>query len=288
MRTQIKTMVECLIPIGIKQYLKKKIDLMLIKSLEKAINEQGLMNLVVKLEEIVPDIKNQYSDFLVNTLYLKKKVRGLHAFQISLINEAIKDIENPVIVDIGDSSGTHLQYITGLHSKDKNIKCLSVNLDAKAIERIRIKGLEAVHSRAEDLQSYDINTDIFLCFEVLEHLMNPCLFLHELSLKTNAKYLIITVPYLKRSRVGLHHIRNNNKEYVSAEKTHLFEFSPQDWKLIIGHAGWSIITEIVYLQYPKKDFLYITKPLWKKFDFEGFYGLILKRENSWSSRYLDW
>lgn len=281
-------MIKKLIPISMKTQLRKLLDLIYLKSLESAINEQNFKELFLKLEQVVPDISNQYSSFAVNTPYLKTKVRGLHAFQISLVSKAIEDIENLVIVDIGDSAGTHLQYIYGLNSNNKNIKCYSVNLDEKAVERIKGKGLEAIHARAEDLKSYDVKADIFLCFEILEHLISPCQFLYELSFKTNAKYLIVTVPYLKDSRVGLHHIRSGRKDSVNAENTHIFEFSPGDWKLIVKHSGWNIVKEKIYLQYPKWGFYRLTKYLWRKYDFEGFYGLILKRDISWSSRYLDW
>ena len=106
---------------------------------------------------------------------------------------------------------------------------------------IRKKGLSAVHTKAEDLQNYNIKADIFLCFEILEHLMNPCYFLHELSTKTNAEFLVITVPYLKNSRIGLHHVRGNRKETVNAENTHIFELCPTDWKLLVQHSGWKIL-----------------------------------------------
>lgn len=272
----------------IKPYLKEILEFVLIKSLKKATSEQGLKNLLLKLEQIVPDISNQYSTFKINTPYLKTKTRGLHAFQISLINKAMETIKNPVIVDIGDSAGTHLQYIIGLYSNSKNIKCLSVNCDMKAVQRIREKKLNAMCARAEDIQHYNENVDIFLCFETLEHLMNPCVFLHELSTKTNAKFLIVTVPYIRNSRVCLRHISNNNKEYVNAENTHIFELNPGDWKLIAKHSGWDIAEERIYLQYPKKSIFRISKSFWKKYDFEGFYGMILTRDDTWSSRYMDW
>ena len=142
--------------------------------------------------------------------------------------------------------------------------------------------------RAEELHKHNIFADIFLCFEVLEHMMNPCRFLYDLSSKTNVKYMIVTVPYLKNSRVGLKHIRRNRKEIVYAENTHIFELSPGDWKLITKHAGWEIVMKKIYFQYPKKSFFRLTKCLWRNFDFEGFYGMILKRDNSWSSLYMDW
>lgn len=260
----------------------------MLRSLRKAASEQGLNEFAVELERIVPDISRQYSTFILDTPYLKTKARMMHAFQISLLNKIIGEFKNPVIVDIGDSAGTHLQYLIGLYSKDKQINCLSINIAADAVEKIKTKGLAAIQARAEDLHEYKMNTDIFLCFEVLEHLMDPCRFLHQLSSKTDAKYLIITMPYLRSSRVGLKHIRNAWDEHVCAENTHFFELEPEDWKLLLRHSGWDIVEEKVYLQYPKRSFLKVTRPLWKKFDYEGFYGAVLKRDKRYSSKYKDW
>jgi hypothetical protein len=277
-----------LLPENVKPYLKKSLQALLTKSLKSAAREQNLEKLITKLTRIVPDISEQYSTSKLESIYLKTKVRNQHAFQLALINEIIGDFDKPVIVDIGDSAGTHLQYIIGLFSESKTIRTLSVNVDAKAIDKIKKKGLEAISAKAEDLEKYDINADIFLCFEVLEHLMDPCRFLYELSSKTKATYLVATVPYLKNSRVGLKHIRGSQRDIINAENTHVFELSPEDWKLISKHSGWSIVKEKIYLQYPKKRVPRIVQPLWRKLDFEGFYGLILKRDNTWSSRYQDW
>jgi len=277
------------IPLIIKPFLRKFLQSVMKTSIGKASKEQGLKNLAEKLAEIVPDITNQYSTFKIDNPYTDVKTRNQHAFQISLVNEIIGELEKPTIVDIGDSAGTHLQYIMGLHSKNKKIQCLSVNLDAQAVEKIKQKGLEAVNARAEDLHKYNIDADIFLCFQTLEHLMNPCHFLHELSTKTNAKYMVITVPYLKNSRVGLHHIRRERDlKSVYAENTHIFELSPEDWKLLVKHSGWNIAQERIYLQYPQKGLLWLTNPVWKRFDFEGFYGMILTKDDTWSSRYMNW
>lgn len=274
---------------NVKTYLREKIELIFTKSIERAIAQQGLKELAGKLKEIVPDITNQYSLSEVKGRYLTTNVRGLHAFQISLVNKIINKFRDSVVlVDIGDSAGTHIQYIKNLYRHFIEIKSLSVNLDEKAINRIRAKGLDAIHARAEDLAMYDISPDIFLCFEILEHLMDPCSFLYGLSSKTKARYLIVTVPYVRSSRVALRHIRLGRNQYAHAEDTHIFELSPRDWKLLIKHAGWSVENESVYFQYPKYNILHITRPLWKAIDYEGFYGLILRRDDTWSSKYKDW
>lgn len=267
--------------------LKVLREKVLTDSLNSAAREQQLSDLAKGLEKIVPDITFQYSCFNIDTPFIYKKVRYQHAFQISLVDKIIHELDRPFVVDIGDSCGTHLQYLNGLYH-NKGIKTLSVNLDENAVKRIRAKGLDAIHSRAEDLESYNVNADIFLCFETLEHLMDPCHFLRDLSSKTNAKYLVITVPFLRKSRVGLRYIRNTYNKKVCAENTHIFELNPEDWKLIAKHSGWNIVEEKTYFQYPRKSLLRFTKIYWKKFDFEGFYGIVLKRDDSWSSLYQDW
>ncbi len=77
-------------------------------------------------------------------------------------------------------------------------------------------------------------------------------------------------------------------KFQLAENTHIFELSPEDWKLIFRHSGWNILKERVYLQYPKRHFWFITKALWKKFDFEGFWGAILEKDTTFSDYYQDW
>lgn len=265
-------------------------------SLRKALSEQELLPLYNQLNAIVPNIRKQYTSFEIDNEYLEIKVRGLHAFQVYLVEKALKIIDrqlckqnNVTLVDIGDSAGTHIQYIKSIFGGKYNLRCISVNMDPQAVERIKSKNLEAICVRAECLSEYSIDADVYLSFEMLEHLMDPMRFLYELSDKTNCKAFVVTVPYLKNSRVALHHIRNKQVSIVSSETTHIYEFSPQDWRLIFQHAGWKIVYEKVYLQYPQKSlFVSRLKNYWGNFDFEGFYGAILVRDKSWSKLYKDW
>ena len=271
-----------------KPYLKNIMEAVFAMSLKSAAREQGLEQTVSLLTAAIPDISGQYTIAKVDTPYLERKVRNMHAFQLTLVSSVLEKYEKATIVDIGDSAGTHLSYVMQIYSGKKDLKCVGVNLDAKAVEKIKARGLKAINARAEDLHRHDIKADIFLCFETLEHLTDPCKFLHSLSANTDARYLILTVPYVRQSRVGLHHIRALRKRQVFAENTHIFEFSPGDWKLIARHSGWDIAEERLYLQYPRWSLLRFTQPFWRRLDLEGFYGLILERDDTWSSLYKDW
>lgn len=272
----------------LKKKFRARIDKVLSRSLDAAAKDQDLLELSGRLKEIVPDLSDQYSQFAVSGELLEKKVRFQHAFQMNIAQAALASIDEPVIVDIGDSSGTHLIYLKKLFEQKQSMRALSVNLDAAAVEKIRAKGLEAVHSRAEDLAAYDVNANVFLCLETLEHLSDPISFLHALAGSTKEARLVVTVPYLKHSRIGLHHIRQKRRDLVHAENTHILELSPQDWKLLFRHSGWEIEHEQIYRQYPRGASSLFLKRLWRRFDFEGFFGVVLKLDNTWSSLFKDW
>ena len=85
-----------------------------------------------------------------------------------------------------------------------------------------------------------IDADIFISFETLEHFMDPISFLKRIAGIPRLKYFIITIPFVRKSRVGLEFIKKEIKREFHAENTHIFEFSPQDWNLIFKFSGWEI------------------------------------------------
>jgi len=224
------------------------------------------------LEWVVPDITDQYSSFKVDTPFLRLKVRGLHAFQMSLVKIALGAHQRPPhdVVDIGDSSGTHTQYLRQ-YCQDLSIRvptCWSVNWDPEAVRKIRSKGLDA---RLQNIERPDTDeedclwADVAMCFETLEHLENPIAFLTALNVKT----LIITVPYVHKSRVGL-------DSKTGLENTHVFELSPEDWTKIFLFTGWDLHNSRIYRQYP--SWWPLIGRWWKRNDFEGFWGVVLIKE----------
>ncbi len=267
-----------------------KLDLLFgirLRSLKAAAREQGLDAIVRQLEVIIPDISDQYTSVRLDSEYITRKIRQAHAFQTRLALKAC-DLKPDarLIVDIGDSSGTHLRYIKAL--LDHDVHTLSVNMDPHAVERIRAKGLEAVCCRAEELHHEHGAADIFLLFETLEHFMNPARFLYDLGKSTPDCLLVVTVPYVARSRIGLHHLRGPVHRKASAENTHIFELSPQDLRLLCNFTGWEIVHQETYLQYPRRHPLRLTKSLWRAEDLEGFFGLILRPAPQLAELYTDW
>lgn len=267
-------------------------------SLKSSTREREERALVEVLEKAVPDLRYQYTNFEldISNPYFKHKVRGQHAFQMSLALQAFKLLSKKNkeinIVDIGDSAGTHLIYLMHLlQDTGFKINTLSVNLDSVAVEKIKSRGLHALRCRAEELHKHpDFNRaiDLFLSYEMLEHLLDPVSFLRQMAIKADCELFLVTVPYVKKSRVGMHHIRRSIPGNVYAEGVHIFELCPEDWIRLFQFSGWEVIYDDRYTQYPKKNLLNLTKYIWRRVDFDGFYGAILKKNLDTSNRYQDW
>lgn len=272
-------------PTGLRAWLRGGKERLLKRSLEAAAREQGLAGLAGRLKDLSADLDRQYTAHRIDTEYLRTKVLCQQAFQVDL---ALRELDPAprAVVDIGDSAGTHIGYLRALKPGLKT-RFVSVNLDPEAVARIQGKGLDAIHARVEDLPSLGVKADVALLFETLEHLPDPFNFLHRLG-SSGCRRLVLTVPYVRRSRLGLHHIRAGLSKPVSAETVHLLELSPQDLRLLFSHTGWRVLRERVYLQYPRLSPLAATRPLWARWDFEGFYGAVLEPDPAWSSLYSSW
>jgi hypothetical protein len=265
-------------------------------SLDRAAEEQGLADLRQRLRAILPDISDQYSGGLdpkEYERYWERKLRGLHAFQIKTALEALDILggSQRVLADIGDSSGNHALYLKALAPKDRISRVVSVNLDPVAVEKVKAKGGDAILARAEEMDLEGIAPDLFFSFEMVEHLTDPLRFLHRLAEMGKADHLLMTVPYRKTSRFGGAELRGPESALpasMTAEELHLFELNPGDWLRMARLAGWREVFSRTYLQYPKRHPLFVTQPLWRCLDFEGFWGVLLKRDLSVAERYKAW
>jgi len=281
----VKAAIKGLLPASMLAKLSAGRENLLTRSLRAAAAEQGLAALVERLAA-VGDVGEQYTTMKMDSAYLRLKVLTQHAFQVALAGPALPQ-GSGVVVDIGDSSGAHTQYLRALHP-DCKAEFLSVNLDESAVAKIKAKGLKAMLARAEDVLKLGVTAEVFLLFETLEHLADPFNFLHALASKSLCRRLVLSVPYVRRSRLGLHHIRQGLRQKMTAERVHLLELCPEDLRLLFAHTGWRVETERIYLQYPARSALRATRALWAGHDFEGFYGAVLSRDDSWSSLYADW
>lgn len=265
-------------------------------SITAAIKHQGYAPLVEKLRACVPRIGDQYTaefDSREFTRLWEPKLRGMHAFQVQCALDAMEHIKRDqmVIADVGDSSGNHAAYLQTLAPSGRLRQVISVNLDPVAVDKVKAKGGEAILCRAEELNQAGIEADLFMSFEMLEHLLNPAGFLHALATKGNAEWVLITVPYRRDSRFGGAHLRlaaTGHDVPMTPESVHVHEFSPDDWTLMARFAGYRPVFTRLYHQYPRRFPWTLSAPLWRRLDFEGFLCLFLHRDLSLADRYSGW
>jgi len=265
-------------------------------SIESATREQGLRELRDRLRRIIPDISDQYTrklDPAEFERYWEIKLRSLHAFQVQCLLEALDLIarDNLTVADIGDSSGNHAIYLKALDDPPHISRFISVNLDPVAVQKIRVKGGEAVLCRAEDLNLHDIRPDLLIGLEIIEHLSDPLRFFHNLAATHSVDHVLISVPYRRHSRFGGNLLRYPEEvmpERMTPENVHFFELCPDDWVLLTRFAGYHTVLKRIYWQYPRHGLLRLMAPLWRKLDFEGFLVLLLKRDLSLANRYTGW
>lgn len=270
------------------------IDSIMLWSLKIQKNNLRFDKLEELFEELQIDLSRQYTRKIELTPFLELKIKNEHAFQVGLAKNAIQKYIMPKrsvhVVDIGDSAGTHIKKLRKL-LEDENgpqLQAVSVNLDSAAVEKIIRGGGTAVCCRAEEYVS-ESRVDLFLSYEMVEHLHNPALFFHHLAKADNGDYMVITVPYVRNSRVALRSSLSGQKN-IHAEGEHIFELSPADWKKLILHSGWRTLEEEIYFQYPTGIPVIspILRKIWQRYDFEGFLGLVMKRDMSVANEYLDW
>lgn len=265
-------------------------------SLRAAIREQRLTSLCDRLRQVVPDVRDHYTgafDAQEYQRYWEIKMRGLQAFQVRCMLDALEIIEGGslVVADIGDSSGNHSLYIRALAPRDKVSRLISVNLDPVAVGKVRAKGGEAVLCRAEDLASRGLRADLVVSFETIEHLTDPLRFLHSLATEGDVKHLLFTVPYRRTSRFGSYHLQlppDRLPDRITPEELHIFELSPEDWMRLIRLAGYREVFSRLYLQYPRRAPMRLMAPIWRKYDYEGFLGVFAERDLRFAEKYTGW
>jgi len=282
---------QCIVSLGIDK--RKLLEFLSGWSIRASQAENGLGDLATELRRIVPDISEQEeSEKNRFNPYLELKRRTLQAFQCRMLLTALEGEPSGdmTVVDIGDSAGTHMLYLRGLAGGRFRLHTISVNLDPRSIKKIEKRGLTAVLCRAEELDPGAGTINLFTSFQMVEHLHNPALFFRRLAVKSECRKMLITVPYLKRSRVGLHHLRHRDARTVFAEDEHIFELSPEDWTLLLLHSGWKVSFNRIYFQYPRRWPL-VSAALawfWRNTDFEGFWGAVLEKDLTFSDLYQDW
>lgn len=291
---QNKKMTKKMIKKIMKIIIKKIIDPVSIR----AIHEVGNSNAELKRiwEDsltLFPDFKHHYS-FVVESKEVENRIRLLVAAEAFFIKKEIDKVitakDKCTYADVGDSDGS-VRLLLKKYFGGEKLASVGINLQASTVEKIRKRGLDAICTDALSLEDRGIHYDIVSLFETLEHLPDPLGFLNGIR-KVVDKKLVLSVPFIRHSRVGLNYLSDRwvNKwpqdMKTTIENTHIFELSPLDWKKIFLHTGWKVDNEWNLMMFPSnKISRLILQPFWRVVSFEGFWFVSLFKDNKYSSRY---
>lgn len=275
----------------IKRLIKRKIiDPISINAVCKIANSNADIKKIWEDSiKLIPDFRQHYS-FLVESNEIEKRIRLLVVFETFFVKKEIDRIiaENGKCsyADIGDSDGS-VRLLLKHYLNSNQLDTVGINLQKSAVDKMKKKGLNAICADAQSLGDRGLNYDIVSLFETLEHLPDPIRFLAGMTTVVKNR-LIVSVPFIRRSRVGLAYLSNNwaedNKPTI--ENTHIFELSPKDWKKIFLHSGWKVEKELKLMMFPATGISrFILQPFWRFVSFEGFWFVSLIKNDRYSSKY---
>jgi hypothetical protein len=261
-------------------------------AIKRAIKEDSEISAMWDLSlELLPDLSDHYATVKMSgedLLRVRMLICAQAIFMTRIINQLRKfgtKIES--YVDIGDSDGS-TRMLLEKSINDQRIKSLGINIQAKAVELIRRKGLEAECMNAMDLNKKNRKFDVVSVFETLEHLPNPIGFLENMQDIVDER-LVISVPLIVNSRVGLRYVTDKwaNGEIPTIANNHIFELSPEDWTKLFLHTGWRVDHAWKIRQFPKRGLLKILMQYaWRRISFEGFWFVSLYKNSEYSSKYV--
>jgi len=270
--------------------LKKSVFLDLSKKAVLAAKEED--NELKRIWNLSMDTISGCEDHFNNSVLTEEsslRVRLLICAEVYFLEQVVRSLfkENSgwSILDIGDSDGSTRLLLKA--SLGVDFESLGVNLQQKAVAKMRARGLKGECVDAMDLGKSKSKYDIVSLFETMEHLPDPVGFLRSIR-NIVGQRLVISVPLLNRSRVGLRYLDSDwpADKAATIENVHVFELCPSDWERLFRHSGWRVDREWKIRHYPSRGLLkHIMQFAWRRISFEGFWFVSLKRESAFESKF---
>lgn len=230
------------------QFLKAAWD----KSKESS--NQKIYDALKALVDTNDDIKKHFSEEDIRCHYATKLARNnvnhpdlfINQIRYFRLYEYFKNHHSEIlkpkvsVLNVGDSSGILLK---ALHKKG-----VSLDANAKNIEQIEARGIEAYTGSIYELPFPDKSFDYSMSFQCLEHLEAPIFALQELE-RVTRKRVFISIPYVEQTKIyskmfweevarlpqeqGGWEV-NDMDEYCDY---HIIEFSSKDFKNLLSYTN---------------------------------------------------
>lgn len=155
---------------------------------------------------------------------------------------AIDDYQ--VAVEIGAASDVFLRHV-------KAERKLGINVLDACVEQLNRQGITGIKADGQRMPLGDNVADLTICFETLEHVRNPILFLTELSRITRGK-LLLSIPWVLKTNIRprWHGLANPSGQPDS--EFHVFEFDETDFQKILSYTDFEVSVYQKLINYQAK------------------------------------
>jgi hypothetical protein len=135
--------------------------------------------------------------------------------------------------EIGATSDIFLKHIKA--------KCkIGVNVLDACVEQLNRQGITGLKTYGEKMPFEDSEVGLVICFETLEHVQNPILFLTELSRITKGR-LLLSIPWVSKTNIRARWHGMDNPDGKEDAEFHVFEFGEDDFRKILSHTDFKIV-----------------------------------------------
>lgn len=156
------------------------------------------------------------------------------------IQEVLRCIpDNKIVLDLGCAQNPEIHFTLAKRCK----KIVGVDINAKGIEYIKKKGLEAYVMDVEQIKLKD-KFDYIVAGELIEHLNNPGLFLKSMKkhLRDDGK-IILTTPNISSVLIYILVVIFDRTQ----DPTHVYYFDKKNLEVLINRYGLAF-KDITYVQ----------------------------------------
>lgn len=137
-----------------------------------------------------------------------------------------------VAVEIGATSDMFLKHI-------KAKRKIGVNVLDVCVEQLNRQGITGLKTDGYRIPLEDNEVDLVICFETLEHVQNPILFLAELGRIARNK-LLLSIPWVLKTNIRARWHGMADPGGQPDSEFHVFEFDEEDFSRVLSYTDFKV------------------------------------------------
>ena len=206
----------------IKEIGKKILFGVLNRSLEKRIKEIGNLRLVPRNHYAYTTVEDE---FVYNLLTIQQN----NLINFTIENTRGLDLES--ILEVGCTSDLFLKEVEA----DKKMGLNFLDVCCEQIER---QGIRSVKANADTIPLPEKSVDVVICYQMLEHSLNPIKVLRELE-RISKGLILLSIPWVLKTNIRSKY-HGGQPDGRPMSEYHIFEFSEEDFRRILSHTNLKV------------------------------------------------